>query len=264
MIHETAVISPQAKIGENVEISAFALIEGDVEIGDETKVGPHAVLKNGSRIGVKVTIDAHAVIAGLPQDLSFDPETVSYVKIGDETVIREGVTISRATRIEEATTVGSNCYLMAGSHVGHDSQVGDNVILANIVMLAGHVQVGDHTFIGGGAGIHQYGRIGRGAMVSGLTAASQDVPPFSMVADRNDLVGLNLVGLKRRGHSREAIRSIKHCFSEVFGRVGNIKKIAEELKAEEEAQSDEAQEFLTFIIESKRGVVRPRKEGLKR
>lgn len=259
MIHETAIVSPSVRLDPTVEVGAYAIVEDDVEVGAESIIRPHAILRSGARLGKKVTVDSHAVVASLPQDLGFDPSIVSYVKVGDGTVLRESVTLSRATKEGGATVLGAGCYLMACSHVGHDTVVGDRVILGNNCLLAGHVSLGSDIFMGGASGIHQFNRIGRGAMVAGISPLTLDVPPFCTVADRNDLIGFNLIGLKRRGHSREAIRSLKYAFSEVYGRIGNIKKIAEELMALEETQTEEAQEFLNFFLGSTRGVARPRK-----
>lgn len=258
MIHETAIVSPKATLCVDVEVGPFAIIEEDVEIGQGTTIGSHAILRNGTRLGEKVTIDSHAIVAGLPQDLGFDKNVVSYVTVGDGTTVREGCTLNRATKPGGSTVIGSKCYFMAYAHVGHDAVVGNNVILGNNCLLAGHSHVAAFTFMGGGSGIHQFNRIGRGAMIGGLSPVTLDVPPFCMVADRNDLVGFNLIGLKRRGHTREAIRSLKFAFSEVYRREGNIKKIAQELLLLEETQTEEAQEFLKFFLESKRGVTRPR------
>ena len=205
MIHETAVVSEDAVVGEGVEIGPYAIVEEDVEIGAGSKIAAHAILRSGARIGASVTIESFAVIAGLPQDLSFDPSTKTYVRIGDRTTVREGSTINRATKEGEATREGEDCFLMAVTHLGHDCKIGNRVIIGNNSLLGGFVSVDDFAFLGGNSGIHQFCRIGKGVMFGGDSTATQDVPPFTMIAGRNELFGLNVVGLRRRGVSREGI-----------------------------------------------------------
>ncbi|MDQ8202022.1 acyl-ACP--UDP-N-acetylglucosamine O-acyltransferase [Pelagicoccus sp. SDUM812003] len=257
MIHPSAVVSSEAKIGQQAEIGPFAVIEADVEIGDGVKVESHAVIKDGARIGHRVTIGNAAVVAGLPQDLGFDPSRRTFVRIGDGTTLREGVTINRATKENGATTVGSDCFLMANSHLGHDCQLGNKVVLANGVLLAGHVTVGDFSFFGGSAASHQFCRIGQGCMVGGLSAITMDVAPFTMLAERSALFGLNVVGLRRRGVAREAIRQLQQAYKSVFAHSGNLRQKAEELLAEAGDPSPELRTFLEFFASGKRGFSRP-------
>ncbi|MEM9157434.1 MAG: acyl-ACP--UDP-N-acetylglucosamine O-acyltransferase [Verrucomicrobiota bacterium] len=262
MIHETAVVSGDAVIGEGVEVGPFAVIEENVEIGAGSKIEAHAVLKSGAMIGQAVTIGSFCVIAGLPQDLGFNPTMKTYVRIGDRTTVREGSTINRATEQEGATTVGEDCFLMAVTHLGHDCQVGNQVVMANNCLLAGHVTVGDSAFLGGGAGIHQYCRIGKGAMIAGHATITMDIPHFTMMAERNVLFGLNLVGMRRRGVSRDTIKSLKSCYTEVFARSGNIKQIAKDMLEEGFAAAPESTEFLEFFSNGvyNRGFARPNRE----
>ena len=240
-------------------VHSTAVIEDDVDLGNEVTIMPGAIVRRGTRLGDRVVVHPYAVLGGEPQDLRFSPATVSGVKVSAGTVVREFVTINRATRPESFTTVGENCFLMAGVHLGHDSQVGDNVILANNVLLAGHVQVADKAFIGGGAAIHQFCRVGEGAMIGGLSRITVDVAPFTMVAERDELVGLNLVGLKRRGLPRETMRELKEVFRHVFFTPGNIRTIAAE--ALPRAQAPEARQFLEFFTTGKRGFSRPRRQA---
>jgi UDP-N-acetylglucosamine acyltransferase len=156
----------------------------------------------------------------------------------------------------KATVVGKDCFFMACSHAGHDCRIADQVVLANNAMLAGHVEVGAKTFVGGGAGLHQFCRIGEGAMVAGLARVTKDVPPFCMVAERDDLTGLNLVGLKRREWPREVIREIKEAYREVLGAEGNPKPRAEAMMAR--VESEQARAFLAFFAGGKRAIARPR------
>jgi len=241
-IHPTAIIEDGAVIGEGCDIKAGAVI------------GKYAVL------GERVTVCPYAVVGGDPQHLTFDRSIPSGVRVGDGTVIREHVTINRAAKAGENTVVGARCFLMANAHLGHDCVVADDVVLANNVMLAGHVHVGSFTFVGGGAGVHQFARIGESVMVSGLSRVGQDVPPFALIAERNEVIGLNLLGLKRRGFSRDAIREIKEAFRMVYFTPGNIREIATKHLAGPLASTPEVRRFLEFFTTGKRGFARPRRE----
>lgn len=263
-VHATAVVHRASRVSPDVVVGAYAVVEDGVEIGDRSVVREHAILRCGCRVGNGCQIDAHAVIGGLPQDLSFNPNTASGVHLADGVAVREGVTINRATREGTQTEVGEGCYLMANSHVGHDCRLGANVILANGVLLGGHVQIGDFAFLGGNTAVHQFVRIGEGAMIGGLSRISMDVPPFCMVAERNHLVGLNLIGLRRRGYGREDVRDLKWLFQQVFsGRTGPA-KIARELLDAGSAQTGPGAQFLEFLVApSRKGIVIPtrRKSG---
>lgn len=258
-IHPSAFVSKHARLGENVNIGPFAVVEDDVEIGDGSTLESHVALKNGTRIGSSVTVSDGAVIGGLPQDLAFKASTPSYAIVGDGARIREGVTINRATREGGATKVGENCYLMAASHVGHDCVLGANVVMANACLLAGFVTVGAFTVFGGNACVHQFCRIGEGAMVGGLSPVSMDVPPYVIVAERSALYGLNLVGLKRRGVPRESIRALQQCYRSVFNGTGKLRERAEQALAGELAAVPEARRFLEFFAEGKRGFAMPQR-----
>jgi UDP-N-acetylglucosamine acyltransferase len=243
-----------------MSIHPTAIIEEGVELGAGCIVHPYAFIRRHSVLGAGVVVHAFAVIGGDPQYLKFDPATVSHVRIGDGTVIREHATVNRSIHSGQATVVGARCFLMANAHVGHDCRIGDEVVLANNVMAAGHVDIGSQTFIGGGAGIHQFVRIGEGTMVGGLARIAQDVPPFVMAAERNEVIGLNLVGLKRRGFSREAIGELKDAFRAVYLTPGNIRDIASDLLQAGGVRTPEARRFLTFFTEGKRGFARTRRE----
>jgi len=241
-------------------IHPTAIIEEGVELGCDCTIHAHAVLRRGTVLGDGVKVHEFAVLGGDPQYLKFDPATRSGVRIGAGTVIREHVTINRSIHSGEATTVGARCFLMANVHLGHDCAVADDVVLANNVMLAGHVSVGSFTFVGGGAGIHQFCRVGESVMVSGLSRIALDLPPFVMVAERNEVIGLNLVGLKRRGFSREALRELKAAFRAVYFSGGNIRTVATSVLAAGEFHTTEARQFLEFFTAGKRGFVRPRRD----
>jgi UDP-N-acetylglucosamine acyltransferase len=243
MIHPTAIVETGAQLGADCEVMAYAVVTRHCVLGDRVVVWPHAVL------------------GGDPQDLKFDRATDSTVRIGSHTVVREHSTVHRATRTGGATVVGENCFLMAGCHVGHDSTVGDRTVLANAVLLGGHVGVGASCFIGGGAALHQHVRVGEGAMVGGLTALTLDQPPFTLAIGRNGLIGLNLVGLKRRGTSREAIEELKQLFQAVCCVTGsNPRSLAASLLPD--ARTPEGTSFMEFFAGGTRGFVRARRSTL--
>lgn len=260
--HATAVIHEATRLDEDVVVGAYAVIEDGVEIGSGTVIREHAIIRSGTILGKGCLVDAHVVIGGLPQDLSFNPKTPTGVRVGDGVTFREGVTINRATAEGSFTEIGNRCFLMANSHVGHDCTVGADTILANGVLLAGRVSVGEHVFLGGNAAVHQFVRVGKSAMIGGLGRVSQDMPPFCIMAERNDLIGLNLVGLQRRGVGRSTIKELKKLYHLVFGVAGRPKVLAEAALGDGLAQSDEAKHFLEFLAgESKKGVMRPRSRG---
>jgi UDP-N-acetylglucosamine acyltransferase len=244
VIHPTAIVEPGAQLDASCEIMAHAIV---------TK---HCVL------GERVVVHPFAVVGGDPQYLKFDPTTAAGVRIGAGTVIREHVTINRSIHAGKSTTVGENCLLMAASHVAHDCELGNSVILANAVLLAGHVSVGDHTFFGGAAAVHQFCRIGEGVMVAGHAAITRDVPHFTMVAERDDVIGFNVIGLKRRGFSRAAIAELKAAFQEVYFTPGNIRDVAAQRLAAEAFETPEARRFLEFFAGGKRSFARARRAGL--
>ena len=209
LIHPTAIIDPTAKLAPNVAIGAFAIIEKDTEIGEASHIGAHAVIQSRVRMGSGNVVHPHAVLGGLPQDLSFDPESDTWLDIGDSNVFREGVTISRATKPGTSTRIGSHCYLMNNSHVGHDCSVGNHTIFASGATLGGHVHVGDRVFLGGGVMTHQFCRIGSFAMLQGLAGINKDVLPYMMVGGRpGKHYRLNLVGMRRAGIDGDRLKAI--------------------------------------------------------
>ena len=257
-IHPTAAIDPDAVIGSEVEIGAFTVIEAGARIGDRCRISAHVVLRAGVELGCDVSVHSFAVVGGEPQMRAHEAPP-QRVRIGDRTVLREGVTINQPTAAGGETSVGSDCYLMANCHVGHDSVVGASVTLANNEMLGGHVTIGDCDFLGGGAGVHQFVRIGEGAMVSGNASISYDVPPLAMAAERNEICGLNLVGIRRRGIEPAALADLKRCFHEVFRDGGNVQSRAADAQAASEYGSGpEGQRFLEFFAGGRRGFARHR------
>lgn len=243
-IHPTAIVEPGAQLGAGCEIMAGAIV---------TK---HCVL------GERVVVHPFAVLGGDPQYLKFDRATASGVRIGADTVIREHVTINRSIHAGKFTVLGENCFMMAASHVAHDCEVGNHVVFANAALLAGHVSAGDHAFFGGGAAVHQFCRIGDSVMVAGNASITRDVPHFTLVAERDDVIGFNVVGLKRRGFPREAIAELKAAFHDVYFTPGNIREIATALLASGKYCTAEARRFLEFFGAGKRGIARARRAAV--
>jgi UDP-N-acetylglucosamine acyltransferase len=241
MIHPTAIVEPGAQLGADCEIMAHAIVM------------KHVVL------GPRVVVHPFAVVGGDPQYLKFDRATVSGVRVGAGTVIREHVTINRSIHAGKETVIGEDCFLMAACHIAHDCAVGNHVVLANAALLAGHVAIGDHTFLGGGAAVHQFCRIGDGVMVAGHASITRDVPHFTMVAERDDIIGFNVVGLKRRGFSRAAIAELKAAFQDVYFTPGNIRDVAAARLAASAFETPEARRFLEFFAGGKRSFARARR-----
>jgi len=255
-IHSTALVSEAATVGEGSTIGPFALIEEGVIIGKSCTIAGHAILRKGTILGDSVTVDSFAVVSGNPQSIGFDGSLQSGVVVGKGTIIREGVTIHRSTTAGENTVIGENCFLMAQSHVAHDANLANEVVLANNVMVAGHVVIGEKVFVGGGAGIHQFCRIGAYAMVAGNASVAADVPPYVMTAERNMAHGLNMVGLRRGGFSKADISDLKKCYRAVYIGGGNLKKKAAEAAREHEfGKTTTGSLFLCFFEAGKRGFV---------
>ena len=245
-----------------MSIHPTAIVEDGVQLGAGCVIEAYAIIKRHSILGDGVVVHPFAIIGGDPQFLKFDPATVSGAQVGTGTIIREHSTINRSIHAGKYTTVGARCFLMANAHVGHDSSLGDDVVLGNNVLLAGHVDVAGNTFLGGAVGVHQFCRIGEGVIAGGMATLTQDVAPFLMVAERNRLSGFNLVGLKRRGFSRETIKELKDCYARVFSG-GNPRTHAAVLLAAGVA-SPEARRFLEFFAGGKRGFVRPSRNDVTR
>jgi len=222
MIHPTAVVGPGARLGDGVEIGPYAVVEAGAEIGDGCEIGAHAVVGRYVRMGAGNSVGAGAVIGGDPQDLGFKAVTESYVRIGNGNRIREHCTLHRAAKAGGETVVGDDCFLMVGSHVGHDSRLGNRVIMANGVLLGGHVEVGDGAFLGGGTVVHQLVKVGRMAVTQGNSSLSKSVPPYLMTSGLNTVVGLNVVGLKRGGFSSAQRAEIKDAFDGLFRSGRNV------------------------------------------
>ncbi len=254
-IHPTAIVSPNAKLGDNIEVGPYAIINDDVEIGNDCKIGPHAVIYDGARIGNRVKIFQGASVANLPQDLKFGNEQ-TFLNIGDDTVIREFAALHKGTTATGKTTIGSKCLLMAYTHVAHDCNVGDQVIIANAVQIAGHVEIENTVIIGGLSAVHQFGKIGQHSMVGGGSMANSDVPPYCMTSGYPArFMGLNIVGLKRRNFSEDDINAIKDAYR-IFYQSGLIfTKALDEVK-EKYSNHPLVNNIIRFVEKSDRGVIR--------
>jgi UDP-N-acetylglucosamine acyltransferase len=231
-IHKTALIHPNAKIAEDVIIGPYCVVEKDVEIDEGTVVGPHVCIYDGARIGKNVKIFQGAAISNAPQDLKYAGEEAQFY-IGDNTVIREFVTLHRGTVDKGYSRIGSNCLFMAYTHVAHDCVVGDNCIIANLVQIGGHVEIEDYVIVGGGTPIHQFSKIGQHCMVGGGFRVIADVPPY-VIAGGEPLrySGLNLIGLRRRGFSNEDIATIKDAYKIMYNSGLNLSQAKEKLASE--------------------------------
>ncbi len=252
---QLSYIHPDAKIGDNVTISPFVTIYEDVEIGDGTYIHPNVTIYPGARIGKNCQIFPGVTVAAVPQDLKFKGEYTTAI-IGDNTTLRECVTVHRGTASKGHTIVGSNCLIMAYCHVAHDCELGNNLIISNATQLAGEVVVDDNTVIGGGTLVHQFTHIGSYAMIQGGTAVNKDVPPYVMSA-RNPIsfVGLNVVGLRRRGFSNEKINEIQEIYRHIFNSDMNMTKALNYIETTI-PQSPERDYILGFIRSSERGIIK--------
>lgn len=259
MIHPSAVVESGARLGDGVSIGPFCHVGPDVSLGDGVALLSHVVVAGRTTIGARTRVFPFASIGHQPQDLKFHGEA-STLSIGDDCLIREGVTMNPGTEAGGLeTVVGHRCVFLANSHVAHDCRLGDNVILSNNVMLAGHTRIGDFVILGGGSAVHQFVRIGSHAFVGGLAGVENDVIPYGMaLGNRAYLAGLNLVGLKRRGFAREAIHDLRRAYRLLFAAEGTLKERVEDVAAEF-ADHPQVHEILDFIREGgDRAIVTPR------
>ncbi|HEX4374113.1 MAG TPA: acyl-ACP--UDP-N-acetylglucosamine O-acyltransferase [Puia sp.] len=255
MIHPHTYIHPNAKVATNVKIDPFSVIHQDVEIGEGTWIGSNVTIMEGARIGKNCRIFPGAVICAIPQDLKFQGE-YSNVFIGDNTTIREFVTVNRGTKDREKTVIGKNCLIQAYCHLAHDCIVGDNVILSNNTQVAGHVIIEDWAILGGMCAVHQFIHIGHHSFLSGGSLVGKDVPPY-VKAGRQPLSygGVNSVGLKRRGFTVDKINHILDIYRVIYNKGLNTSQALEFLE-EEFPATDERDEIVTFIRESSRGIIK--------
>lgn len=258
-IHPTAIIASSAQLGHDVKIGPYCVVGANVELADSVELVAHVCIDGQTSIGAGTKIYPFASLGHPPQDLKYKGEP-SRLEIGAECVIREQVTMNPGTEGGGMLTkVGDRCLFMVGAHVAHDCQVGNQVILANNATLAGHVQVGDHTVIGGLAAVHQFVRIGHHAMIGGLSGVEHDVIPYGLVmGERANLAGLNLVGLKRRNFSREAITALRHAYALLFEEDGTVLEQRLTKVHTQFSNQPEVQEILDFIhAESNRSLCTP-------
>lgn len=255
MNHNLAYIHPNAKIANNVTIEPFSTIYEDVEIGEGTWIGPNVTIMNGARIGKNCKIFPGTVISADPQDLKYQgEETLTY--IGDNTTIRECVTVNKGTNALGYTKIGDNCLVMATAHIAHDCVIGNHVILVNGVGLAGHIEIGDHAFVGGMSAVHQFTKIGEHSFIAGGAHVRKDVPPYVKAA-RNPLsyVGINSIGLRRRGFTSEKITELQSIYRVLFQKNKNVSQALAIIEAEFEA-TPERDQIIQFIQSSPRGVMK--------
>lgn len=255
MIHPLSIVDPQAKLGKDVTVSQFSTIEADVEIGNNTWIGPNVTIMSGSRIGKNCQIFPGAVVGAIPQDLKFAGEYSTAV-IGDHTILREYVTVNRGTQSKGTTIIGNHTLLMAYCHVGHDCVIGNHIIVSNATQFAGEVIVDDFAIISGGCLVHQFSHIGSYVMIQGGSKISQDIPPFALVGrDPVRFVGINSVGLQRRGFTIPQFEIIQNCYRYIYQKRLNVSNAI--AKAEKEIpDSPEKSLILDFIKNSSRGIVR--------
>ncbi len=255
MIHQLAVVHPEARIGNNVEIGPFAVVARDVEIGDGTVIMNNATILDGARIGRNCRVFPGAVISGIPQDLKFKGEETLAI-VGDNTTLRECVTVNRGTASKGKTVIGSNCLIMAYSHVAHDCVIGNYVIISNATQVAGEVIIDDLAVIGGGTLIHQFSHIGPHVMIQGGSKINKDIPPFVKAArDPIAYTGINIVGLRRRNFSPEDINAIQEIYRYLYLSQLNVSDAIERIEAEI-PQSEVRDQILDFARASKRGILR--------
>ncbi|MBT4918550.1 MAG: acyl-ACP--UDP-N-acetylglucosamine O-acyltransferase [Flavobacteriaceae bacterium] len=250
-----AYVHPGAKIAKNVVIEPFTTIHNNVKIGEGTWIGSNVTIMEGARIGKNCNIFPGSVISAIPQDLKFQDEETT-VEIGDGTTLREYVTINRGTVDRGKTVVGKNCLIMAYCHIAHDCIVGDNCIFSNNSTLAGHVTVGNHVILAGMTAVHQFCTIGQHAFITGGSLVRKDVPPFVKGArEPMSYVGINSIGLRRRGFKSEKIKEIQNIFRILYQKSFNNTQAVRLIEAEMEA-TNERDEILQFIKNSKRGIMK--------
>lgn len=256
-IHPLAVISPLARIGQDVEIGPFCVIEPEVLVGDGCRLEARVVVKNGTTLGPNNMVCEGAVLGGMPQHIHM-PERPGSVIIGAGNVIRECVTIHRALDAEDATIIGNNNLLMVNTHIAHDCRVGNNTIFANNAMLAGHVTVGDRAYVSGAAAVHQFCRIGSLAMVGGQAHIVKDVPPFVTIDGLSSFaVGLNQIGLRRAGYSQDDVRQLKEAYRVIYRSELTWNQILARLQAE--FREGPAADFHQFLATTTRGIISERR-----
>lgn len=253
-VHSTAIVDKTARVGDGCHIGPYVVVEGETEIGDGCRLESHSVIKSHTTLGRGNLISEGVILGGLPQDLDFNADTVSYLRIGDDNVFRENLTIHRSATTGGETRVGNGTFLMSGSHIAHDCVVDDQVVIASNTALAGHVRIEDRAFISGGVVVHQFCQVGRLSMVAGNAKVERDVPPFCLadgVPAR--LRGLNLVGLRRAGLEASRLQTLKRAYRILNDR--NL-KLKDRLESLAELKTEETRHLLSFLKRSERGWLR--------
>jgi len=254
-IHPTAIIHKNAHLSHDIKVGPYTIINDGVKIDQGTEIGSHVLIDSGTIIGRDCKIHHGAVLGTLPQDLKFGGEK-TLLTIGDNTTIREYATLNRGTKYREKTVIGKNCFIMIYAHVAHDCLLGDHVILANSANLGGHVEVGDYVIIGGVVPVHQFVKIGIHSIVGGGFRVQKDVCPYALVGGYPlKMMGLNIIGLKRRGFPEKTIEILKQVFKLLFRSKLNTSQAVEKIKTEVEI-IPEVQTILDFIAKSQRGIVK--------
>jgi UDP-N-acetylglucosamine acyltransferase len=249
-----AIVGAKAELGDGVQVGAFSIIEDNVSIGAGTWIGPHVVVAGGTRLGKNCKVFSCAVVGGPPQDLKYKGEPTT-LEVGNNTVIRECVTLNRATIETGKTIIGNDCLFMAYTHVGHDCRVGNNVIIANCSPLGGHVHLGDYVIIGGMSPVHQFVHIGDHAMIGGGFRAVKDVPPYILCGQEPLCYeGLNIIGLRRRGFTAKSIELLDKTYRLIYRSNLNVSQAVARIKVEVEL-IPEVKKVLDFIAASKRGIL---------
>jgi len=252
-VHPTAIVHPEAVLGEGVVVGPWALIGPRVHVGDGTEIGPRVLVERDTRIGEDCRLANGAVLGSDPQDLKFKGEQTT-LEVGDRTVVREFATLNRGTSASGRTMVGSDCLLMAYSHVAHDCEIGNHVVLANSVNMAGHVVIEDWAIVGGLTPIHQFVRIGAHAFIGGGSRIPQDIPPYCRAAGSPPrLYGLNSVGLERRGFSEEVRKALKQAYRILFQSNDNLSRALDRVD-EQVAGLPQVRHLVEFVRGSERGV----------
>ena len=253
-IDPRAVVGKEVELGKDVEIGPFAIIEGCVRIGDGTRVYPNAFVSGWVEIGKRCEIHPNAVLGHLPQDFHFEPGTRSFLRIGDGTIIRESAQVHRGTQPDSATVLGKECFILCGAHVGHNCTLGNRVKVYTNAILAGHVEIGDDAIVSGLCALHQFIRIGRMAMIGGGTVAIMDVPPYMTAARDRGCCRINTIGMKRAGHSPEAVRACRDAYRLLYRSEKPFGKALDKLAAQ--AVCDEVREIVEFCqAPSQRGIM---------
>jgi UDP-N-acetylglucosamine acyltransferase len=252
MIHPTAIIDPKAKLDSTVNVGPYAVIDGGVELGARCTIGPHVYLTGLAKIGAGNTFHAGCVIGDAPQDLKYNNEPTG-LRIGDNNVFREHVTVHRSTKTTGETVIGSRNYLMQHSHVAHNCDIGDDTIIAGGALLAGHVVVQDRAFISGNCLVHQFCRVGTLSMMQGGCAISKDLPPFCLALKDNEMCGLNVVGLRRGGYSPGERLELKRLYKALFRSEMSFREALAE--AQRNFSSAPSKILLEFVAEARRGIV---------